>query len=104
MKIALKYLLVIAIVFYQSFAIAQNPFGYFKMDHWDTKKGMPNDFVLNIFQTKDGFIWLTGYSGLTRFDGVNFTTFNSSNEPLFKADGIISLLRNLATVLYGCLQ
>lgn len=95
MKIAFKYFLVIIVVFYQSFAIAQNPFGYFKMDHWDTKKGMPNDFVLNVYQTSDGFIWLTGYSGLTRFDGVNFTNFNSSTEPLFKSDGIISLFVEL---------
>jgi hypothetical protein len=48
MKITIKYFLLMAVVFYQFFATAQNPFGYYKMDHWDTKKGMPNDFGMGL--------------------------------------------------------
>jgi len=69
-----------------------NLFRSIKIEHWDSKKGMPTDLVLNVYQTKDGFIWMTGYSGLTRFDGVSFTTFNTRTLPLMKSDNVESLL------------
>jgi len=72
-------------------SFAQNPFARYKVEHYDTKNGMPNDFVMNAYQSKDGFIWLNGYTGYTRFDGKQFVTFNSSNTPVFKADNSNSL-------------
>ncbi|HVZ24914.1 MAG TPA: ATP-binding protein [Sediminibacterium sp.] len=71
---------------------AQDLFRQLKMEHWDATNGMPNDLVLNVYQTKDGFIWMTGYAGLTRFDGISFTSFNSRTVPLMKTDNIESLL------------
>ena len=59
--------------------MAQNTFNQLTLEYWDSKKGMPHDLNLNVYQTKDGFIWTTSYSGLLRFDGVNFTSFNSRN-------------------------
>jgi len=70
----------------------QNPFLHLKMDHWNTKNGMPNDLILNVYQTKDGFIWMASYTGLTRFDGVSFTSYNSRTVPLMKTDLIQELL------------
>ena len=94
MKLAiLRHLFILFISF--SFCTglhAQDPFREFKMTHWDSKKGMPNDNVLSIFQTSDGFIWLSGYFGLARFDGAEFTHFSSKTEPLFTSDGFISVL------------
>ena len=70
----------------------QNPFSQLVMEHWNTKNGMPNDMVLNVYQTMDGYIWLSGYTGLTRFDGISFTPFNSRNVPQMKTDNIETLL------------
>ena len=70
---------------------AQNPFARYKVEHYDSKNGMPNDFVMNTYQSKDGFIWLNSYSGYIRFDGKQFISFNSSNTPVFKADNSNSL-------------
>ncbi len=72
-------------------SIAQNPFARYKVQHYDSKNGMLNDFVMNAYQSKDGFIWLNGYTGYTRFDGKQFVTFNSSNTPVLKADNSNSL-------------
>jgi len=68
----------------------QNPFNRFKLDFWDTKNGVPANSVLGLYQSKDGFIWINGYFGISRFDGVTFKTFNSRNEPLMKTDGVMS--------------
>jgi signal transduction histidine kinase/ligand-binding sensor domain-containing protein len=70
---------------------AQNPFARFKVEHYDSKNGMPNDFVMNTYQTMDGFIWMNSYSGYIRFDGKQFVTFNSGNTPVFKTDNSNSL-------------
>lgn len=70
---------------------AQNPFARYKVEHYDSKNGMPNDFVMNTYQSKDGFIWMNSYSGYIRFDGKQFVTYNSSNTPIFKADNSNSL-------------
>jgi ligand-binding sensor domain-containing protein len=45
-------------------------------DSWTFKDGAPND-VLTLAQTSDGFLWLGNETGLVRFDGVRFETFQS---------------------------
>jgi signal transduction histidine kinase/ligand-binding sensor domain-containing protein len=94
MKLAiLRHLFILIISLYACTGLhAQDPFREFKMTHWDSKKGMPNDLVLSIFQTSDGFVWLSGYFGLARFDGAEFAHFNSKSEPLFTSDGFVSVL------------
>ncbi|MBI1342057.1 MAG: hypothetical protein GC171_03875 [Terrimonas sp.] len=71
---------------------AQHTFSRLKIEHWDTRKGMPNDMALNVYQTKEGYIWTTGYTGLVRFDGISFTSFNSRSVPLLKSDNVEGLL------------
>ncbi len=52
---------------------------------WTTDDGLPNSSVLDLLQTADGYIWLTTFSGLVRFDGVRFETFNRTNTPEIKS-------------------
>ncbi len=85
-------LLLLLIAWVAGIAQSNQLFSKLKIDHWDSKTGMPNDLNLNVYQTKDGFLWLTGYSGLIRFDGINFTTFNSRTDSIFKTDNIESIL------------
>lgn len=43
----------------------------YKLNHWSIEEGAPsriNDFA----QSGDGFLWIGGVEGLTRFDGVTF--------------------------------
>ncbi len=82
--------IVLYLIFYVSIQsiFAQNIFQHLKVEHWNTKKGMPSDLALSLFQSSDGFIWITGYSGFTRFDGVNFTNFNTNNLPLLRSNNV----------------
>ncbi len=48
------------------------------MDVWNRDKGLPDSFIPGIAQTPDGYLWLATYSGLVRFDGVRFKSFDSS--------------------------
>ncbi|MES1223827.1 MAG: triple tyrosine motif-containing protein, partial [Bacteroidota bacterium] len=49
------------------------------------------DFIMNVYQSKDGFIWTSGYSGYSRFDGKRFLNYSSKNVPVIKADNNVSL-------------
>ena len=40
---------------------------------WTVQQGMPAGTIYDIWQTRDGFIWLGTQTGLVRFDGVRFT-------------------------------
>ncbi len=45
---------------------------------------MPNSTVLAIAQDRSGYMWLGTPEGLVRFDGVNFTVFDSRNTAEFQ--------------------
>ena len=43
-------------------------------------------------QTRDGYLWFGTESGLVRFDGVKFATFNVKNTPAINSDNVEALL------------
>lgn len=44
---------------------------------YNNSNGLPTSEANDIVQTDDGFIYIGSYSGLIRYDGVNFTRFDS---------------------------
>ena len=42
---------------------------------WQSDEGLPDNTVVGIDQTPDGFLWVATYTGLVRFDGVQFREF-----------------------------
>lgn len=58
------------------------------LDHWDTQDGLPHNVVRAITQSEDGYLWVATQSGVARFDGMNFTVFNTSNTPALESDDI----------------
>ena len=39
---------------------------------WQFQQGLPQGGILQIFQTRQGYLWLATQTGLVRFDGVRF--------------------------------
>ncbi|HKX30054.1 MAG TPA: two-component regulator propeller domain-containing protein [Blastocatellia bacterium] len=58
---------------------------------WRTENGLPQNSIYAITQTPDGYLWLGTSGGLVRFDGVRFTTFDSSNTGAIKRNTISRL-------------
>ena len=48
---------------------------------WATEEGLPSNRVTGLAQTPDGYLWVATQGGLTRFDGVRFTTFSAETTP-----------------------
>ncbi len=58
------------------------PLHQFILQNWQAEQGLPQNSVLSIAQTADGYLWLGTEEGLARFDGVRFVNFDSANSPL----------------------
>ncbi len=62
--------------------------------------GLPQDVVIAVSQTGDGYIWMGTYIGLLRFDGVRFTLFDKTNTPEMKNSGVYVLYRDREDTLW----
>jgi signal transduction histidine kinase/uncharacterized protein (DUF2141 family) len=40
---------------------------------WQTQQGLPESPISDIFQSRDGYLWVATQTGMARFDGVRFT-------------------------------
>jgi ligand-binding sensor domain-containing protein/signal transduction histidine kinase len=61
---------------------------------WTTEKGLPENSVFSLFQTRDGYLWVgTGY-GLARFDGIHFKTFDKIDAPGLNSGKIFGLFED----------
>src|SRR5437870_6234057 len=51
---------------------------HYTVDHWDTdtEERLPQNSVIALTQTRDGYLWLGTGNGLARFDGIHFKTFD----------------------------
>jgi ligand-binding sensor domain-containing protein len=57
------------------------PLGEYRRQTWQVDSGLPQNTVHAVLQTRDGFVWMATESGLVRFDGVEFRTFDTANTP-----------------------
>lgn len=62
--------------------------------------GWPGGAALAIAQTADGYIWFGTEQGLTRFDGVRFTTFDTANAPELPENFISALCVSASNSLW----
>src|SRR5262245_49509511 len=77
-------LLVCALAWLVSSANAQ-----YRFTSWNVDNGLPQNTVYDLIQTRDGYLWLTTFDGLVRFDGVRFTVFNKANTPGLRSNRLL---------------
>ncbi len=55
---------------------AEAPFNErFRVRRWTTEDGLPQNSVICILQSRDGYLWMGTADGVARFDGIQFRTF-----------------------------
>lgn len=70
---------------------AKSPSDWFARD-WQSEDGLPNNTVLAVAQTPDGYLWLGTRTGLVRFDGIHFEDLSSTNFVAPPNRGIVAML------------
>jgi ligand-binding sensor domain-containing protein/tRNA A-37 threonylcarbamoyl transferase component Bud32 len=58
---------------------------------WTTENGLPQNTIISIIQTSDGYMWFGTLEGLARFDGIRFTNFKKDTYPGIKSEYIYTL-------------
>ncbi len=61
---------------------------------WETEDGLPQNSVISMIQTRDGYLWLGTLNGLARFDGIRFTVFDESSTPGLNDSVIVCLFED----------
>ena len=64
------------LLFAQQTAHEDSFFKEFVSRNWNAESGLPGNTITDIIQDKDGYIYFGTYSGLLRFDGVEFLSIN----------------------------
>ncbi len=72
----------------------------FKIDSWGIEQGLKSNIIWAMEQTQDGYLWLATESGLSRFDGFNFHTFDKTNTPAMRTHFISSLVEDKEGTLW----
>ncbi len=97
-----KHFLLLMIVFFlaKTHIFAQQDLRYidpkkqltqYILEHWTSEKGLPSNNIRRLTTTQDGFLWLSGFDGLTNFEGVRFTNFNKKNTKSLQNNATYSI-------------
>lgn len=60
-------------------AEAANPASQFAIEVWTTERGLPQNSITALLQTRAGYIWASTYNGIAQFDGDRFRIFDSAS-------------------------
>lgn len=74
----MKTVLILLLLLVPSISFAQPSI----FDQLRVEDGLSNNYVVDITQDNQGFMWIATESGLNRFDGSEFTTFKTNNSNL----------------------
>lgn len=91
------FFLLVANTFWAASGAAQSMspnrvFGRYQQVVWQERDGLPQNTVLAVLPTRDGYLWLATYEGAARFDGVRFTLFSPSTTTGIGETWVTSLL------------
>jgi signal transduction histidine kinase/ligand-binding sensor domain-containing protein len=82
-------------IFFCSGSIAQikpvtfrpsKPIGQSAIDQWTSDRGLVSNNLTSVLQARTGFLWITSYNGLHRFDGTKFEIFDKETIPFLSTD------------------
>lgn len=74
------------------------------LDAWTSEHGLPSNSLLYLHQTRDGYLWMSSFNGLVRFDGVRFSLHNSSTDDAFANNVVENLVEDHDGVLWVGVQ
>jgi signal transduction histidine kinase/ligand-binding sensor domain-containing protein/DNA-binding response OmpR family regulator len=79
----------------------RKPISQYVHDVWQIDQGLPQNSVFAMAQPRDGYLWIGTEAGLARFDGVAFTTHNTTNAGGLPDNYVSSLLADRGDTLWA---
>ncbi len=72
--------LVILCTYYTGIAQINNNYPEYQFTNYSVDDGLAHNFIMSIYQDKDGFMWFGSLNGLNRFDGKVFKYFERNEN------------------------
>lgn len=72
--------------------------------NWTVEDGLPVNSVNEIVQDSTGYLWITTYDGIVRFDGLNFDVYTHSNTQRIPQNRAVYLLPQGGSKLWITLE
>jgi ligand-binding sensor domain-containing protein len=70
------------------------------VDLWQQSDGLPQNYVFTVLQSRDGYLWIGTRSGVARFDGVRFTSFDDRKPGQLRDSEVWALAEDRASALW----
>jgi signal transduction histidine kinase/ligand-binding sensor domain-containing protein len=67
--------------------------GELSIDRWTSRHGLPQNTVTDIIEDADGYIWVTTFGGLARFDGLRFEVHDPATSPDLTSSRFVAVER-----------
>ena len=64
------------------------PLAEFSLSTWTRAEGLPHNFVIDLEQSSEGYVWLATWRGAARFNGRAFELFDQARLP-WNEDGAV---------------
>ncbi|NND61129.1 MAG: hypothetical protein HKN49_12760, partial [Gammaproteobacteria bacterium] len=61
---------------------------------WTVRHGLNQQTVTDVIEARSGYLWVSTYGGLARFDGVRFRTFELDNTSQLGTNKLVSLFED----------
>lgn len=68
--------------------------------NWSTEDGLPSSAILDIHQSKSGYLWLLTYHGLLQYDGNRFYPFDEYNMDYFGIYNVSAMTETADSTLW----
>ncbi len=102
MRVATFWLLAVAVATAAPTALLPTQY---QITHWGPRQGLPEESLTGLSQDTDGFLWISTFHGLARFDGSRFRLYLPGSEPNPITTAISGLARDPASgSLWMCLR
>src|ERR1700749_2260048 len=56
------------------------------IDQWTSEDGLVSNNLTHVMEAKSGFLWISSYNGMVRFDGKRFELFNKNSIPFLTSE------------------
>lgn len=76
----------------------------YKLRSWTVDDGLPSDAITSIIQSRNGYIWITTYGGVSKFDGVNFTNYSSQNTKALNTEAAKTIYEDKNGIIWVATQ
>jgi len=71
---------------------------------WTGENGLASNNITSSLQAKSGFIWITTYNGIMRFDGTTVDVYDRQNIPFLKTDAFYRVYEGKDGILWFASQ